>query len=1142
MEILKQKTVKSSALLKMRPVWRMYAVAPFVMIYGALLLLSASPEVILGFLDDEMVQAFHIQERHVTWVCLLCIPLFMFFNGLVCLFTYWSAAIRAWAFFDTLPASQIETATHILIRTFPHKGDSTIIKLCNKSFHFQNRLYTWHAASSSFKKPALPINLSMKEYKSTKGRTTAPIEADLSLFGHNRFLVPIPEFKVLMLEHATSPFFVFQMFCVLLWMLDEYWYASLFTGVMLWVFEGTVVQQRLRNITQLREMESRPVVMSVLRDGKWRSVPSYDLLPYDLVLIPKAMETVPCDMLLLEGSVVVNESMLTGESTPLLKESIELREDHEILNVKRDKTHIVFCGTKCLQATGKSHCSYGKGVHGVVGMVLRTGYETSQGTLVRTIINSSTSRVSAGGSEALLFIGCLLMCALASSAYVLYHGLLDEKRSRWKLLLSCTIIITSVVPPELPMELALAVNMSFMQLHKLKIFCTEPFRIPFAGGLDTCCFDKTGTLTADVMELIGLCEDPASKRLEDPAQASAVAHTVVASCHSLVHLHNELAGDSMEVAAVKGAGWSCSGGTTFTNGKRTVRIVSRHAFNSNLKCMSCVVSCGSSLQAVVKGSPEVMRDFYTTVPTGYDEAFEAFGKSGYRVIALGIRTLKCDEAYAKRMKRGDVERDLTFAGFAVFGCPIREDAVPTITALKGASQNVVMITGDNQQTAAWVAREVGIMDAAYMVLRPDHRWEDQDGTIAEPSKKTHLVASGEIMKTLPETWLSTWVTQVKVWARCNPEQKEAIIIELKNKGKTTLMCGDGTNDVGALTQADVGVGLLAGCQSAKPIKAEKGGDAPHPLSVPEALPDDMGFISIIRWKMRENKRRQQYIEHLREEHKRTGKPIVIPPVQEPGLEDEGMYVQVAQLGDASLAAPFTARNSSTKSCCHLLRLGRCTLACTMQMYRVMALNCLNSAFSMSVLAHEGVKFSDTQMTVTSIVATICFLLMSRGVPCKELSKEKPHTRVFTPYVMLTIAAQFAVHLYHLVKITGLVYTQTGDDVLPTFEDFDTAEFQPCLLNSVVFLTTTWQIIWIFVFNYQGEPFMTSLSSNHSMIAALVTLGLIVIECTYQSTSLYYWMEIVDFSKFPELQNEFMSLLVTNCIAGKAIDFVLKLIF
>jgi manganese-transporting P-type ATPase len=238
---------------------------------------------------------------------------------------------------------------------------------------------------------------------------------------------------------------------------------------------------------------------------------------------------------------------------------------------------------------------------------------------------------------------------------------LDRKRS--KLLLDCILIITSVVPPELPMELSLAVNTSLAALSRYAIFCTEPFRIPYAGRIDIACFDKTGTLTGEDLVVEGVAGQNTSATGADAVQALRTLNNtrsvkqevqwLLATANALVLLDDgTIVGDPMEKATLDSLHWALLKGDTIVPDATSVCVGTkavikrRFQFSSALKRQSTVSTLtgkdGKKRTFIaVKGAPETIAGMIKGgTMEGYEEAFKGLMREGSRVLGLGWRLIE----------------------------------------------------------------------------------------------------------------------------------------------------------------------------------------------------------------------------------------------------------------------------------------------------------------------------------------------------------------------------------------------------------------------------------------------------------------------------------------------------------------------
>jgi len=244
-----------------------------------------------------------------------------------------------------------------------------------------------------------------------------------------------------------------------------------------------------------------------------------------------------------------------------------------------------------------------------------------------------------------------------------------------------------------------------------------------------------------------------------------------------------------------------------------------------------------------------------------------------------------------------------------------------------------------------------------------------------------------------------------------------------------------------------------------------------------------------------------------------------------------------KLGDASVAAPFTSKLSNVIAIPNIIRQGRCTLVATIQMYKILALNCLISAYSLSVLYLEGIKFGDGQVTISGMLMSVCFLSISRAKSVEGLSKERPQPNIFNFYIIGSILGQFAIHIVTLIYIARYC-----DKIAPRDPDVDLeGEFTPSLLNSAVYLLQLIQQISTFAINYQGRPFRESLSENRGMYYGILGVTAIAFSCSTEFIpEINEKMRLVPFT--PDFKTTLTVTMIVDYLGCYVIEKVLKALF
>lgn len=450
-------------------------------------------------------------------------------------------------------------------------------------------------------------------------------------------------------------------------------------------------------------------------------LPDY-LVPGDIIELPVGGGIMACDAVLLSGTCIVNESMLTGECVPVTKTPPV--PSNRLFEWTSQRRHTLYAGTMVLQTR-----YYGN--EKVLAKVVRTGFSTSKGELVKSIMFPQPFGFRFY-EDSVKFVSALFGIAAFGMLYTV-RLYLARNVDMETLLVRTLDIVTIVIPPALPLAMTAGTVYSQARLKDRNIFCISPQRINVCGKLKLICFDKTGTLTDDGLTMSGCIESCNGGFVSEDSQMpstfdnKSVLVQILAACHSLTTIDGKINGDPLDIEMFRSIDWEliepgpehtrfdslaptivrpCSEdkSPSPTNidsiaNQYSIGIIKQHQFSSEAQCMSVIVRiCGKKyMQVFSKGAPEKIHSLCLpeSIPDNYYHLLNKFTSRGYRVIAMAYKNLpsKAKWVEAERMSRHEVESNLNFVGFLILMNCLKPETTHIIEELHAASLRTIMITG-----------------------------------------------------------------------------------------------------------------------------------------------------------------------------------------------------------------------------------------------------------------------------------------------------------------------------------------------------------------------------------------------------------------------------------------------------------------
>lgn len=564
------------------------------------------------------------------------------------------------------------------------------------------------------------------------------------------------------LEVAREPMFLMLLAAGSLYlMMGETQDALMLLFFVLVIMAITIFQERRteRAIEALREL-SGPQAL-VIREGASRRVAGAEVVRGDLVILSEG-DRVPADGVMRRSEhLVVDESLLTGESVPVRKQASATRKDLE--KPGGDDLASVFSGTL---VTG------GQGIAEVVAVGTRSALGNI-GDVLRQVKPEATELQKETRRLVQIFaIAGAVACALVVVTYALTRG---GGAHEWKQgLLGGIALAMAILPEEFPVVLTVFLAFGAYRISKSQVLTRRTAAIETLGAANVLCVDKTGTLTENRMTVRKVVTGGVVTSLGEGDALSEEAQIVL---ESAFFASRREPFDPMEKAIQLAALPALA-----PTGKLEWPLYREYSLTRELLAMTHVFQTGARDELVVatKGAPEAILELCGLTGAARDELI----RSTEELAESGLRVLGVARGRARPEALGETQRELPleFLGLVALEDPLRAGVRDAVQECAAAGIRVVMITGDYPKTARTVAQNAGIA--------PIER-----------------VMTGAELELISDEELAREVRSVRVFARVVPEQKLRIVNALKASGEIVAMTGDGVNDAPALKSAHIGIAM-----------------------------------------------------------------------------------------------------------------------------------------------------------------------------------------------------------------------------------------------------------------------------------------------------------------------------------------------